>query len=34
MPSFANPVILLAVSYVLGAIFGMISGKVAGMLAK
>ena len=34
MPSFANPVILLAVSYIVGAIFGMISGKVAGMLAK
>ena len=34
MPSFANPVILLSVSYVLGAVFGMISGKVAGMLAK
>lgn len=34
MPSFANPVILLSVSYVLGAVFGMISGKVAGMLGK
>jgi len=33
-PSFANPVILLSVSYVLGAVFGMISGKVAGMLGK
>lgn len=33
-PDFANPVILLSVSYVLGAVFGMISGKVAGMLGK
>ncbi len=29
-----NPVLLVAVSTVLGAIFGMISGKVAGMLGK
>ena len=29
-----NPVLLVAVSAVLGAIFGMISGKVAGMLGK
>ncbi|MDR2220058.1 MAG: DUF1097 domain-containing protein [Methylobacillus sp.] len=33
-PSFANPVILLVVSYVLGAAFGMASGKVADMLKK
>ena len=29
-----NPVLLVAVSTVLGAVFGMISGKVAGMLGK
>jgi hypothetical protein len=29
-----NPVLLVAVSAVLGAVFGMISGKVAGMLGK
>lgn len=29
-----NPVLLVAISVVLGAIFGMISGKVAGMLGK
>lgn len=33
-PGFANPVILLSVSFVLGAVFGLISGKVAGMLGK
>jgi hypothetical protein len=33
-PSFANPVILLSVSYVLGAVFGMASGKLAGVLGK
>jgi hypothetical protein len=34
MPSMANPVILLSVSYVLGAVFGMASGKLAGILGK
>lgn len=34
MPSMANPVILLSVSYVLGAILGMASGKLAGVLGK
>ena len=29
-----NPVLLVAVSAVLGAVFGMISGKVAGMIGK
>jgi hypothetical protein len=29
-----NPVILIALSTVLGAVFGMVSGKVAGMLGK
>ena len=29
-----NPVLLVAVSSVLGAVFGMVSGKVAGMLGK
>ena len=29
-----NPVLLVAVSTVLGAVFGMVSGKVAGMLGK
>lgn len=33
-PSMANPVLLLAVSYVFGAVFGMISGKLAGVLGK
>lgn len=32
--SMANPVLLLSVSFVLGAVFGMASGKVAGMLGK
>lgn len=31
---FANPLILLAVSYVIGAIFGMLSGKLSGALSK
>jgi len=30
----SNPVLLVALSTVLGAVFGMISGKVAGMLSK
>ena len=30
----SNPVLLVIVSTVLGAVFGMISGKVAGMLGK
>jgi len=29
-----NPVLLVAISVVLGAVFGMISGKVAGMFGK
>ena len=32
--SFANPLILLAVSFVVGAVFGMLSGKLSGMLSK
>jgi hypothetical protein len=31
---FTNPVIVVAVSTVLGAIFGLVSGKVADALAK
>jgi len=34
MASLANPVLLLALSYVLGAVFGMASGKLAGKIAK
>ena len=30
----SNPLLLLSVSFVLGAVFGMISGKVAGLLGK
>ena len=30
----SNPVLLVAVSVVLGAVFGMVSGKLAGMLGK
>jgi len=33
-PSFANPLVLLIVSFVLGAIFGLLSGKLAGALTK
>ena len=33
-PSMANPVLLMALSFVLGAVFGLVSGKVAGMLGK
>jgi hypothetical protein len=33
-PSFGNPLVLLIVSMVLGAIFGLVSGKVAGALTK
>ena len=33
-PSFANPLVLLIVSFVLGAVFGLISGKLAGALTK
>lgn len=29
-----NPVLLVAISVILGAVFGMVSGKVAGMLGK
>ena len=32
--SMANPFVMLSVSMVIGAIFGMISGKVAGALTK
>jgi hypothetical protein len=32
--SLANPVLLLSISYVVGAVFGMLSGKLAGMLGK
>jgi hypothetical protein len=32
--NFTNPVLLVALSTVLGAIFGMLSGKLAGMLGK
>jgi hypothetical protein len=34
MMNLTNPVLLVIVSTVLGAVFGMISGKVAGMLGK
>lgn len=33
-PSFANPLILLIVSFVVGAVFGLLSGKLAGVLTK
>ena len=33
-PSFANPLILLIVSFVVGAVFGLLSGKLAGALTK
>lgn len=33
-PSFANPLVLLIVSMVLGAIFGYVSGQLAGVLGK
>lgn len=32
--NLTNPVLLLSLSFVLGAVFGMLSGKVAGMLGK
>lgn len=32
--NMANPVIVLSLSIVLGAVFGMLSGKLAGMLGK
>jgi hypothetical protein len=32
--SFANPLILLILSLILGAVFGMFSGKLAGVLTK
>jgi len=32
--NFANPLILLSVSFVAGAIFGLVSGKLSGVLAK
>ena len=33
-PSFANPLVLLIVSFVIGAVFGLLSGKLSGVLAK
>lgn len=33
-PSFANPLILLIVSFILGAIGGYLSGQLAGLLTK
>lgn len=33
-PSFGNPLVLLIVSFVLGAVFGLLSGKLAGALTK
>lgn len=33
-PSFANPLVLLIVSMVLGAVFGYVSGQLAGVLGK
>lgn len=33
-PSFANPLVLLIVSFVIGAVFGLLSGKLAGALTK
>jgi hypothetical protein len=32
--TMANPVIVLSLSFVLGAVFGMLSGKLSGMLGK
>jgi len=32
--NFSNPVLLLSLSYVLGAVFGLASGKLAGKLGK
>lgn len=34
MMDASNPVVLVAISIVLGAVFGMLSGKLAGMLGK
>jgi hypothetical protein len=34
MTDMSNPVLLVAVSVVLGAVFGMASGKLAGVLGK
>ena len=33
-PSFENPLVLLIVSMVVGALFGFVSGKLAGALTK
>lgn len=33
-PSLANPVLLLSLSFIVGALFGMVSKKVAGVLGK
>jgi hypothetical protein len=33
-PSLSNPVVILALSYVIGALFGMASGKIAAALTK
>jgi hypothetical protein len=32
--NFSNPLILLSVSFIVGAIFGLVSGKLSGVLAK
>jgi Protein of unknown function (DUF1097) len=32
--NFSNPLLLLALSYVFGAVFGLLSGKLAGALTK
>jgi hypothetical protein len=34
IPNFTNPVLLVALSTILGAVFGMLSGKLAGILGK
>ena len=34
MMNMTNPVLLVIVSTVIGALFGMLSGKLAGMLGK
>jgi hypothetical protein len=34
MMNMSNPVLLVIVSTVLGAVFGMVSGKLAGALGK
>jgi hypothetical protein len=34
MPNLTNPVLLVALSVVIGALFGAASGKLAGILGK